>query len=196
MTGIRLLAAVAAAVTALLLQATLVAPLSFPIPLSLPALLVTCVALSNGPAAGMSFGFGIGLLADLASSHPAGVLALAWTLLGLTAGTVANRLAAPGHRTATAVAAGLTTGATILASVLLTAVGLPGQAAEALRYAPAILVGHAFLGWFLTPVVSTFLHSAALRRHRAPVTAVAVIAHRRASATGTANDDVAWVQHG
>jgi hypothetical protein len=66
----------AALLTALLLQATLVGPLAMSVPVSLPAVLVAAVALVDGPATGMSFGFTVGLFADLGSSHPAGVLAL------------------------------------------------------------------------------------------------------------------------
>ncbi len=61
MTRIRALAALAAIITALLLQATLVAPLTMPVPISLPALVVAAVALSDGPGAGLSFGFATGL---------------------------------------------------------------------------------------------------------------------------------------
>ena len=44
----------------------------------------------------MSVGFSAGLLADLGSHHPAGVLALAWLLLGLGCGLLADR-APPGR---------------------------------------------------------------------------------------------------
>jgi cell shape-determining protein MreD len=41
-------------------------------------------------SAGLSVGFSAGLLADLGSRHPAGVLALAWLLLGGCCGLVAQ----------------------------------------------------------------------------------------------------------
>src|SRR5947209_2068432 len=91
MTRARVAAAAAGIVTALLLQATLVGPLSGWVPISLPAVLVAAVGLVDGPATGMSFGFAAGLVADLASSHVAGVLALCWMGVGTLAGLVADR---------------------------------------------------------------------------------------------------------
>jgi hypothetical protein len=76
----RVAAALAALLTALLLQATLIGPVTMPLPVSLPALLVAAIALVDGPGAGLAFGFAIGLIADLGSEHPAGVLALCWLL--------------------------------------------------------------------------------------------------------------------
>jgi len=78
-------------ITALLLQATLVGPLTLPVPVSIAAVLVAAVALVDGPATGMSFGFSLGLIADLGSRHPAGVLALSWLALGLLAGSASAR---------------------------------------------------------------------------------------------------------
>ena len=82
MTRARVAAALAAILTALLLQATVIAPATVPWPVSLPAVLVAAVALVDGPATGMSFGFAAGLIADLGSHHPAGVLALCWLGVG------------------------------------------------------------------------------------------------------------------
>lgn len=81
----------AAIVTALLLQATVVGPASYPWPASLPAVLVAAVALVDGPGTGMSFGFAAGLVADLASRHPAGVLAVTWLAVGLLCGRIADQ---------------------------------------------------------------------------------------------------------
>ena len=64
----------------------LVGPLTVPVPVSLPALLVAAVALVDGPGVGMAFGFAAGLLADLGSEHPAGVLALCWMAWAWSAG--------------------------------------------------------------------------------------------------------------
>jgi cell shape-determining protein MreD len=87
---VRPVAAVAAMITAMVLQAALIAPLAQPVPVSLPAVLVAVVALVDGPGVGMAFGFAAGLVADLGSSHPAGVLALTWTGLGLVCGVAAS----------------------------------------------------------------------------------------------------------
>jgi rod shape-determining protein MreD len=91
MTRARVAAAIAAIITALLLQATVVAPAAFPWPVSLPAVLVAAVALMDGPATGMSFGFAAGLFADLGSHHPAGVLALCWMATGMVCGRLSDR---------------------------------------------------------------------------------------------------------
>lgn len=91
MTRLRVAAAVASMLTALLLQATVVTPLALSTAASLPAVLVAAVALAEGPAAGLSFGFALGLITDLGSRHPAGVLALCWLVLGIAAGAVSAR---------------------------------------------------------------------------------------------------------
>jgi cell shape-determining protein MreD len=91
MTRARIAAAAAGIVTALLLQATVVGPGCAPLAVSLPALLVAAVGLVDGPAPGMSVGFSAGLLADLGSRHPAGILALCWLGVGLVSGTLAER---------------------------------------------------------------------------------------------------------
>jgi rod shape-determining protein MreD len=85
-TRARVAAAITVILTAMLLQATLIAPWTLPVAVSLPAVLVAAVALVDGPGSGMAFGFATGLLADLGSTHPAGVLALAWTCLGVVCG--------------------------------------------------------------------------------------------------------------
>ena len=87
----RIIGAVAAIVTALLLQATVVGPALAPLAVSLPAVLVAAVALVDGPATGLAFGFTTGLVADLGSRHPAGVLALCWLAVGLLCGALADR---------------------------------------------------------------------------------------------------------
>ena len=79
--------------TALLLQATLIGPLTFPVPVSLPALLVIVVGIYAGPGVGVGLGFSTGLLADLGSDNPAGVQALCFLGAGLVAGIARG----PGH---------------------------------------------------------------------------------------------------
>jgi cell shape-determining protein MreD len=86
----RLIAASAAILTVLVLQAVVLTPLVVPLAISLPAVLVATVGVEVGVSAGLSVGFSVGLLADLASRHPAGVLALAWLLLGGGCGLLAE----------------------------------------------------------------------------------------------------------
>jgi rod shape-determining protein MreD len=78
-------------VLALLLQLTLVGQLD--LPLGRPDLVVitlACVAVLQGPMWGASFGFGIGLLADLLSDHTLGRLALVLCLVGYAAGMLSR----------------------------------------------------------------------------------------------------------
>jgi rod shape-determining protein MreD len=49
---------------------------------------VCCFALSDGPAAGMGAGFGVGLLTDLLGSHTLGLLALILCVVGYAAGVI------------------------------------------------------------------------------------------------------------
>ena len=88
MTVARWAAGLAALTTAMLLQATLVGPLLFPLPASLPLVVIASIALLTGPSTGITLGFAGGLLADLGSAHPVGVLALTWLAVGTSAGVV------------------------------------------------------------------------------------------------------------
>jgi cell shape-determining protein MreD len=131
----RIALAAAGIPTALLLQATLIAPLCAPLPVSLPAVLVAAVAFMDGPATGMSFGFIAGLVADLGSRHPAGVLALCWLGVGLLCGTVADRHSLRHDAVTAGVVAGL---ASALAGVLLVIVRSGGTLRDVAVYtAPA-----------------------------------------------------------
>lgn len=176
MTRLRVVAAIAAMLTALLLQATLVTPLTLPAAASLPAVLVAAVALADGPAAGMSFGFALGLVADLGSRHPAGVLALCWLALGLAAGSLAARRSV---RTDALMAAILCGGTALASNVLLIAVHADGVTlAETLRMLlPTVLID-ALLALPVVAVVRAALRNDAL----APAHPVRdlVIASRRA----------------
>ena len=171
MTGARVAAALAALVTALLLQATLIAPLALPAPVSLPALLVAAVALHDGPGAGIAFGFATGLVADLASEHPAGVLALCWLALGLVCGRLGRpgllSAALPLRRDAAVAAVGAALAAAA-ASLLLTLVHADGATLwSAVReFVPSLLVD-ALLALAVVPVVRMFLRSRSLRAPRA-----------------------------
>ncbi len=195
MTGTRVAAAVAAILTAVLLQATVVGPVAMPAAVSLPALLVAIVALRSGPSTGMTFGFVTGLVADLASDHPAGVLAVVWTLLGIAAG-LAGRGSTAGWRRTSAAAAVLATVASVGGGVLLTVFGEPGAATLAVLWAPVTLLVQLVLAGLLSPVVTAFLRARALRQRQVAPTASAALARRLATGTGTASDEVALVHRG
>lgn len=156
----RLIAATAGILTALLLQATLVAPLSGRYPISLPAVLVVAVALADGPAVGLSFGFAAGLVADLGSNHPAGILALCWLGCGLAGGVFAQRR---GVRRDAAVAGGLAGGAGVAATVLLTAVHDGATLADVVRYALPAALGDVALALAVVPLVRALLRTHTLR---------------------------------
>lgn len=165
MTRARVAAAVAALLTALIAQAGLVGPLAGAVPASVPALLVAAVALVDGVGAGVAFGFASGLITDLASQHPAGVLALCWLGIGLLCG----RLRAPNARLRhDVVVAALVCGlATVVSTVLLVALGADGATlADAARYAvPAVLVD-GLLALAVVPLVRLFLRTDRLRAPR------------------------------
>jgi len=134
----RIIGAAAAIITALLLQATVLGPACAPLPVSLPAVLVAAVALVDGPATGLAFGFTTGLVADLGSRHPAGVLALSWLLVGLLCGAVADRHRLRRDALMAGVAAAL---ASAVAGVLLVVVHEGGTLRQVLSgLLPALLV--------------------------------------------------------
>jgi rod shape-determining protein MreD len=160
MTRTRVAAALAGMLTALLLQATLIGPVTAPVAVSLPAVLVAAIALVDGPGTGMSFGFVTGLLADLGSSHPAGVLALCWLGVGLLCGTVADRHSVRRD----AVTAGLVCGpASAAATVLLAVVGGAGSVLDAITYAVPAAAGDAVLALAVVAIVRRMLRSEPLR---------------------------------
>lgn len=141
----RVSAAVAVALTALLLQMTLIGPLAPWAPASLPAVVVAAVAITAGPGAGMSMGFSLGLLADLGSAHPVGVLALTWLGLGAVVGRYADpRRARTSSITIAAVGAAL---AGIAGQVLLAVLAPHGLALPSLprQLIVALLVDAALL---------------------------------------------------
>jgi rod shape-determining protein MreD len=165
-TRARVPAAIAALVTALLLQATLVAPLSAPLPVSLPAVLVAAVALCDGPGAGVAFGFGCGLIADLGSAHPAGVLALCWLGVGLGCGLLATRRSVRADAVVIAVACAVATlVATLVIGVLPGGAGLPDAARHASYVLPAALVD-VLLALLVVPLVRALLRTEQLRAPR------------------------------
>ncbi len=164
MTRARVVAALAAIVTALLLQATVIGPCSAPVPVSLPAMLVAAVALVDGPGSGMAFGFASGLIADLASTHPAGVLALCWLGVGLACGLVAGGGGV--RRAAAAALAGA--GAALAAGLMLTVLHADGaRLAAALLHAVPAGLGDALLALAVVPLTRRFLSTESLRARRA-----------------------------
>jgi rod shape-determining protein MreD len=162
MTAARLAAALAAMLTALLLQATLVGPVTMSAQLSLPAVLVAAVALQSGAGTGMSLGFATGLVADLGSAHPAGVLAACWLAVGVLCGLI---VATGRPFLAQVVLIGVACGvAGSVATLLLTALGSSGATVDAAARAllPSVL-GDVALALVVVPAVRWFLRSGALR---------------------------------
>jgi rod shape-determining protein MreD len=172
MTPLRATAAAAAIVTALLLQEALVAPVFAPLTVSLPAVMIAAIALHDGASTGICLGFATGLLADLASAHPAGVLALAWLGVGICCGVAADpRRGRLMRALLTGSVCGAATAVAALAMMLLrsphTGVGwswlaqLGGSAALDAALALAVV-----------PLVAAFLDSAALSSRHARRSAV------------------------
>ncbi|SOD72978.1 rod shape-determining protein MreD [Jatrophihabitans sp. GAS493] len=163
MTIQRLAAAAAAILTALLLQATVIGPISPWVPISLPAVLVAAIGLRCGAGAGISVGFSAGLLADLGSAHPVGVLALTWMGLGIVCAAVAEMLR--GRRAQilfVALAAAL---ASSLAAGVLVIIGTTGAALTSILtgFLP-LLVGDLLLAAIVTPLVNRAASAESLRR--------------------------------
>ncbi len=169
MTPRRIAAALAIILTALVLQATLIAPVTVPLAVSLPAVVVAAVALVSGPGTGISLGFGMGLLADLGSDHPAGLLALAWLGVGIGCGLLGERL--HGLREG-AIAAGLASALASTFAGLALLVMHQGNATVGqlvLRSVPTA-VGDILLAFAVLPLARIALRSDALRRPAAPST--------------------------
>jgi cell shape-determining protein MreD len=164
-TRARIAAALAALLTALLLQATLVGPVTMSLPVSLPAVLVAAIALVDGPGAGLAFGFAIGLIADLGSEHPAGVLALCWLGVGLACGLCSS----PHTRVVRDIAvAGVVCGAAgVVATLLLALVNaVPTTLDVAVRSGIVATFVDLGLALLVVPLVRLFLHSDTLRAPR------------------------------
>lgn len=161
MTRLRAIAAFAAIITALLLQAALIGPWTVPVAVSLPAVLVAMVGLHDGPSAGMSFGFAAGLLADLGSRHPAGALALCWGALGLVAGMGATRRTLRGDAAMAAVLSALASTAALLLLAVLDKDGATVTAA--VRGVIPTGLGDALIALASLPLVRRALRSDALR---------------------------------
>lgn len=156
----RLVAAMAAILTALLLQATVVGPVALPWVVSLPAVLVAAVALTDGVAAGMSFGFAAGLVADLGSHHAAGILALSWLALGLGCGRISGR-----HRLRrdVVVAAGAAALSTAVAALLVVVTAVTGDVVGIAGMLFPTFLGDLLLALLVVPLVRRMLGSDSLR---------------------------------
>lgn len=163
MTRLRLAGAAAAVLTALLLQATLVAPITAPVPVSLPAVLVAAVAMVDGPGAGLAFGFAAGLVADLGSAHPAGVLALVWMGVGVLCGLSADRRSVRRDALTAAVVCGV---ASAVVAVLLAVVHGAAPSADALRWLLPAAGGDLVLAVLLVPLTRRMLRTETLRAPR------------------------------
>lgn len=166
MTVSRAALAVAGVITALVLQAGLIGPLTFPMPVSLPAIVVVVVAILAGPGPGVGLGFGMGLIADLGSDHPAGVQALCWMLAGLVAGIVGGLATERGYGTRgiaamAAVIAGL---ASCLVTVVLAILGSHG-ATVVVMFQEVIPVGlaDAILALPVVPLIRVLLRMQGIR---------------------------------
>ncbi|MEO8889520.1 MAG: rod shape-determining protein MreD [Jatrophihabitantaceae bacterium] len=164
MTRARVAAAVAVILTAMLLQATLIGPVTLPVPVSLPAVVVAAVALIDGPGSGLAFGFTTGLLADLGSTHPAGVLALSWLGVGLLCGLAADRCTV---RRDVATAAVICALASLVAGALLALLHSGGATVgTALAQVVPAGLGDAVLALAVVPLARLLLRTDSLRAPR------------------------------
>jgi rod shape-determining protein MreD len=167
MTRVRVVAAIAALLTALILQATVISAVLLPAPVSLPLLLVAAVALREGAGAGIAYGFAAGLITDLGSRHPAGVLALCWMAVGLICGMVADRGSIRRDVLIATVLATASGVVSTLVMVLLHTDGMTGAAGFAdLGTAVAANVVIAFV---VVPPVRWFLTRETMQAPRGPV---------------------------
>lgn len=182
MIGSRIALSIASVLTLLLLQASVVGPLVFPVPASLPVVVVAIVGIYAGPGGAMPLGFALGLLADLGSDHPAGVLALAWMTAGLLGGRFGGLVTqrARGVRPVAVMAGMIGTAVTVGATCLL---ALVGTHADSLWLAVRDLVPLALIEPVLA-LLAVHMVRALLRWQgvRSPRTGVSVIGRASASA--------------
>lgn len=140
-------------VTAALLQLTLLSRLHLPLgPANLALVSVLCLALLDGPAAGMGYGFAAGLLGDLMSTGTVGRLALVWTLAGYLAGLLAE----PGGREegGPLVPMAVVAGGSMLAAGGFAAVGAGlGEPHAPSAQLLTVVLGTGLYGLLLTPFV-------------------------------------------
>lgn len=169
MTPRRIAAAIAAVLTALVLQATFVGPITAPLPVSLPAILVASIALVSGPGTGISIGFATGLLADLGSEHPVGLLALAWLGIGIAAGLLGRQLHGLREGAITAgILAAIASAFTGL--VLLVVHHADATLWQVLWHSVPTAIVDVIIAFAVLPIVRAMLRTQALRRPPAPST--------------------------
>jgi rod shape-determining protein MreD len=141
--------AIAAAV---LLQGTVVARLPLPggTP-NLALLLVVAVGLAAGPSAGLGCGFTAGIVIDLLSNHPVGLVAVCLALTGFGVGLLEAR---PVHGTVwfLVVVAVAAAGAQLLYTALIAL--LAGHVGSALADLPSTVAYDVMLSPFVVPVVA------------------------------------------
>ncbi len=167
----RLAAAVAGVITVLLLQTTLIGPLTFPVPVSLPALMVIVVGIYAGPGIGVGLGFAMGLLADLGSDNPAGVQALCFLAAGLVAGIVGGLATQRGYGTRgiAAMAAAIGTVTCVAVGLLLSVLGSHAASLQlTARSVIPVALTEALLGLLVVPVVRKLLRAQGIRAPRTP----------------------------
>jgi rod shape-determining protein MreD len=165
----RMALALAAVVSVLLLQATVIGPLTFPVPVSLPALMVIVVAIYAGPGVGIGLGFATGLLADLGSDHPAGVQALGWMAAGVIAGMVGGLATERGYRTrgVAALAAAIGAATALVVAFMLAILGSHAATATvAVRSVIPVGLADALIGLVLVPIVRSLLRGQGIRGQR------------------------------
>jgi len=154
----RVLALGACVLVALLVQTVVLARL--PLPAGPPSLLVVVVlalALAGGPTLGMTGGFAVGLLADLLSQHPLGLLAAVLCLTGALAGrgSAAAQRSVPLALLIVALGAAAATTASLLLLAALTPADVDWRALAA-QVAP--VVGYdVVLAVFFVPSITAIL---------------------------------------
>jgi rod shape-determining protein MreD len=165
----RTAAALAAVITVLLIQATVIGPLTFPVPVSLPALFVIVVGIYAGPGTGVGLGFATGLMADLGSDQPAGVQALCWLGAGLVAGILGGLVSRQGYRRRSVAGLAALLGAATSVAVTFALAVLDTHGASvwlAVRDVVPVGLVDALLSLLLIPVVAAMLRAQGIRAPR------------------------------
>jgi cell shape-determining protein MreD len=185
-TRARVALAAASILTAALLQATVIGPATVTWPVNLSAVLVAAVALCEGPAAGMSFGFTAGLFADLGSHHPAGVLALCWLGVGLVCGRISDRRSVRRDAVLSGVVCALAASASAILLALLHSTGAASTAVTGLL---PCLLGDALLAFGVVPLVRRAARAESLRAAPPAYTDLgAELARRQTAGFGSRRD--------
>jgi rod shape-determining protein MreD len=157
------IAIILALFAALLAQVSIVNRLALPIARpDLVLILLSCVAMERGPVFGAVAGFGIGIVADLASTHAVGQSAVVLVAVGGAVGAIAS---GPAGADASWIAPlGLVTAASgvgILAEIALAAI--LGDASMTGAQAVSRALGAALYALVLSPLAVPVVHGA-LRR--------------------------------